>query len=460
MRRTTLARDDVEGVGARPRGVRRAVVERVEVVVDGLDLGTFHDREAEAEEDVFELALRGGEHVQAPDRLRRGAGQRHVDAVAPPAARSSSAARARPRAPRSAPRAPRAPRWRPCRRRPAARARARPRRAAAAAARPCVRGSAPAAPRAASLVAAAAISPLGLRAQLFDPLDHDARTLDGQPVSSYSATVAAIAAFSESPAIGMCATRSHAPRQLLRQPLALGADEQRQRPPRPAHGWAARLAARRGDQRDALARELRSAHARERDARRSRPCSRAPPSASAGRRSRGRAPRRRRRRPGRSGAIVPTLPGSRTPVQVHAQRPQRALAPALLVDADHARARPERARPPPAPPARPPRKSCAAEPAAGGAIALDAASTPARPRPRAGPRPRRRSGRCARARGGAAGAAAPSGGGSVGSDDGHRCVVYVDGVFDVRSGSSVVLRHKKGAVLEERRPGGFDVGGR
>ena len=58
MRSTTLL-GDVEGVGARPRGVRGAVVERVEVVVHGLDLGPLHDGEAEAEEDVFELAPRG-----------------------------------------------------------------------------------------------------------------------------------------------------------------------------------------------------------------------------------------------------------------------------------------------------------------------------------------------------------------------------------------------------------------
>ena len=46
----------VEGVGARPGGMGGAVVEGVEVVVDGLDLGAFHDREAEPEEDVFQLA--------------------------------------------------------------------------------------------------------------------------------------------------------------------------------------------------------------------------------------------------------------------------------------------------------------------------------------------------------------------------------------------------------------------
>ena len=47
---------DVERVGAVARRVRRAVVERVEVVVDGLDLGALDDGEAEAEEDVLDLA--------------------------------------------------------------------------------------------------------------------------------------------------------------------------------------------------------------------------------------------------------------------------------------------------------------------------------------------------------------------------------------------------------------------
>jgi hypothetical protein len=74
---------DVEGVGARSRGVRGAVVERVEVVVDGLDLGTLHHGEAQPEEHVFELAHRRGDDVQAPDRLRRSARQGDVDAVAP-----------------------------------------------------------------------------------------------------------------------------------------------------------------------------------------------------------------------------------------------------------------------------------------------------------------------------------------------------------------------------------------
>jgi hypothetical protein len=57
---------DVEGIRARPRRVRRAVVERVEVVVNRLHLRPLHHGEAEAQEDVFQLAHRGGEQVQRP----------------------------------------------------------------------------------------------------------------------------------------------------------------------------------------------------------------------------------------------------------------------------------------------------------------------------------------------------------------------------------------------------------
>src|SRR5205823_7399758 len=63
------------------RGVRRAVVQGVEVVVDGLDLGPLDDGEAEPEEDVLELAPGLGDEVQAADGLRRVAGERDVDAV-------------------------------------------------------------------------------------------------------------------------------------------------------------------------------------------------------------------------------------------------------------------------------------------------------------------------------------------------------------------------------------------
>ncbi len=71
----------VEGVSARPRGVRRAVIERVEVVADRLDLRPLHHRETEPEEDVFQLAAHRRQQVQAPNRLRRRPGQRDVDAV-------------------------------------------------------------------------------------------------------------------------------------------------------------------------------------------------------------------------------------------------------------------------------------------------------------------------------------------------------------------------------------------
>ena len=75
------------------------VVERVEVVVDGLDLGALGDAEAEAEEDVLDLAPHRGDQVQPPDRDGRRAGQRDVDARRRPAARRarprSSSARAR-----------------------------------------------------------------------------------------------------------------------------------------------------------------------------------------------------------------------------------------------------------------------------------------------------------------------------------------------------------------------------
>ena len=73
---------DVERVRHQPRRVRRIEVERVEVVVDGLDLGPFFDVEAEADEHVLDLASRLGDQVQAPE-LRCGVGrQRDVDAVA------------------------------------------------------------------------------------------------------------------------------------------------------------------------------------------------------------------------------------------------------------------------------------------------------------------------------------------------------------------------------------------
>ena len=146
--RLAVRGEDVERVRARARGVRRVVVERVEVVEDGLDLGALLDREAEAAEDVLDLAPRGGQQVQAPVRARaerRAASRRRGRSRG---ARSALRARARSRASRSATRAPDAPGWRPCRPRRAPPAAARRRRAAGSGARPCARGSGPAAPRA------------------------------------------------------------------------------------------------------------------------------------------------------------------------------------------------------------------------------------------------------------------------------------------------------------------------
>ena len=57
---------DVEGVRLRPRRVVRVVVERVEVVVGEVDLRALDDPVAEPDEDVLDLAPRGGEDVQVP----------------------------------------------------------------------------------------------------------------------------------------------------------------------------------------------------------------------------------------------------------------------------------------------------------------------------------------------------------------------------------------------------------
>ncbi len=58
-----LRRLDVERVGLESGGVCDAVVERIEVVVDGLDLGTLGDVEAKPDEHVFEFAPRLCEQV-------------------------------------------------------------------------------------------------------------------------------------------------------------------------------------------------------------------------------------------------------------------------------------------------------------------------------------------------------------------------------------------------------------
>ena len=76
-----LDRLDVERVRHQPRGVGDGRVERVEVVVGGLDLRSLGDVEAQADEHVLHLAPRLGDQVQAPGRRERVGRQRHVDAV-------------------------------------------------------------------------------------------------------------------------------------------------------------------------------------------------------------------------------------------------------------------------------------------------------------------------------------------------------------------------------------------
>ena len=70
----------------------RRVVERVEVVVDGLDLGALGDAEAESHEDVLDLAPHRGDHVQAADRARRGVPGSVTSTVSAASRASSSAA--------------------------------------------------------------------------------------------------------------------------------------------------------------------------------------------------------------------------------------------------------------------------------------------------------------------------------------------------------------------------------
>ena len=72
---------DVERVRRLPGGVHGVVVERVEVVVDGVDLRALDDAEAEAQERVLELAPDRVDEVQAADREGRRAGQRDVEHV-------------------------------------------------------------------------------------------------------------------------------------------------------------------------------------------------------------------------------------------------------------------------------------------------------------------------------------------------------------------------------------------
>src|SRR3954466_7660415 len=84
-RRGVRAQHDVVGqverVRLEPRRVVLGEVEGVEVVVDEVGLRAFGDAEAEAEEDILDLAPDGGDHVVVAGGRERGAGQGDVDDV-------------------------------------------------------------------------------------------------------------------------------------------------------------------------------------------------------------------------------------------------------------------------------------------------------------------------------------------------------------------------------------------
>ena len=65
----------------RPSGVIGGRVERFEVVVVGLDLGTLGDLVSHADEYVLDLSPRAGDEMQMTER-QRAAGQGDVDTVA------------------------------------------------------------------------------------------------------------------------------------------------------------------------------------------------------------------------------------------------------------------------------------------------------------------------------------------------------------------------------------------
>jgi hypothetical protein len=77
-----VRRLDVEGVGLEAGGVCDAVVERVEVVVGGLDLGPLGDTVAQAHEEVHYLIYDAHRRVQAPLRVRH-AGKCYVHGLRP-----------------------------------------------------------------------------------------------------------------------------------------------------------------------------------------------------------------------------------------------------------------------------------------------------------------------------------------------------------------------------------------
>jgi hypothetical protein len=178
VRRTTSSRRRRRCPCAPARGAS-GVVERVEVVVTVSTSGPS-DGEAEAEEDVLELAP-GGVSRCRRRRLGRVAGQRDVDAVLRRRASSSCAGELARRARSiSASRAPGGPGWRPCRRPALLGLELGDAAQQVAAARPCGRGSASAAPRA-RRCGRGGDRRLGLARSCRDPLDHERPHARGHP---------------------------------------------------------------------------------------------------------------------------------------------------------------------------------------------------------------------------------------------------------------------------------------
>src|SRR5436309_9500507 len=193
--------------------MRRAVVQRVEVVVHRLHLRPFEHGEPESEEDVFQLAPGRGEQVKAADRLRGRARKRRVDAILRQTPLELAAAQLGLTALEQV-------LERPARfvgRAPHARALVRRQLGDAAQQLGQLRPPAEVAhAQLGQLLAGARLRDLrfGVAAQLLHALGHLERTLDdagaaaGPRASSYRATVAAMAAFSDCTATGIVAARS------------------------------------------------------------------------------------------------------------------------------------------------------------------------------------------------------------------------------------------------------------
>ena len=236
----------------------------------------------------------------------------------------------------------------------------------------------------------------GLRAQLLDPLDHDARTLDDRaPDASPSRTAprSRPSRRSATPPRSGCARRARTPHDLRSaspsrsDPTSSVTTTADRREPAAQRGQ--RLAGA-GDERDALARQrARRRSTRASPPRRPPPCSPAPPWASTGPRSRGPSATHDGAERLRAAQHRAHVARDRRPRADTRTAGPRARPPALLVHADHARARAERRD------RRERRRLDVVEAPLRRAACPPAGSPPRAPtrrprRPRSDPRPRRR----------------------------------------------------------------------